>query len=253
MPIRNRMPRIGTRKLYHMLKDHLEGLGVGRDKLFSIMKANHLAIQPKRNYRMTTNSRHRFHKHNDLVNGINIVRPEQVWVSDITYVGTTKFYNYLALVTDAYSKKIVGFDLSDSLSTEGSLKALNMAVRRRVYPEKTLIHHSDRGLQYCSDGYQELLTKNNILCSMTTSYDPYSNAVAERVNGIIKNEFNLEIIKVDLEILKKIVAETVLIYNTERPHLSCSLLTPNQMHQQQTIKIKTYKTKNLSKEALTQV
>jgi len=251
--VRMRMPRIGTRKLYFLLKDQLLAIGIGRDKLFAIIKANQMRIYPKRNYRVTTNSYHRFRKHADIVTGTTIVRPEQVWVSDITYVGTTKSYNYLALVTDAYSKKIMGYDLSGSLSTEGSLRALRMAVKGRIYPEEVLIHHSDRGLQYCSNDYQALLKKSELLCSMTTSYDPYSNAVAERVNGIIKNEFELEKYKVDLATLKKIVAETIEIYNTERPHFSCSLLTPSQMHQQNQVAIKTYKTKNRSKELLASV
>ena len=157
------------------------------------------------------------------------------------------------MITDAYSKKIVGYDLSDSLSTEGSLRALAMAIKGRMYPERSLIHHSDKGLQYCSNDYQNLLNKSNLLCSMTTSYDPYSNAVAERVNGIIKNEFELENYKVDLETLKKIVAETIDIYNNERPHFSCSLLTPSQMHLQNQIAMKTYKIKNRSKELLASV
>ena len=251
--VRMRMPRIGTRKLYFILQDRLFALGIGRDKLFAIMKANQMRIYPKRNYRVTTNSYHRFHKHADTVTGTSIVRPEQVWVSDITYVGSTKCYNYLALITDAYSKKIVGYDLSNSLSTEGSLRALTMAIKGRIYPERKLIHHSDKGLQYCSNDYQNLLNKSNLLCSMTTSYDPYSNAVAERVNGIIKNEFELENYKVDLETLKKIVAETIDIYNNERPHFSCSLLTPSQMHLQNLIAMKTYKIKNRSKELLASV
>lgn len=244
MPIRSRMPGIGTRKLYHLLQDRLDPIGIGRDKLFAVMKANHLHIHPKRSYRVTTNSHHRFHKHKDLVNETKIVRPEQVWVSDITYVGTYKSHNYLALITDAYSKKIVGFDLSDSLNIQGVIKALTMAVKSRCYPDLPLIHHSDRGIQYCSNEYQERLIRYKIKCSMTTNSDPYSNAVAERVNGIIKNEFNMEKYTVDLSVLKKVVAQNILIYNTERPHLSCSFLTPEQMHNQNKMIMKTYKKTN---------
>lgn len=244
IPIRRRMPRIGTRKLYYLLEDRLDSMGIGRDKLFAIMRANHLHIHPQRSYRVTTNSYHRFRKHPDLVNGTKIMRPEQVWVSDITYLGTRNSHSYLSLITDAYSKKIVGFDLSDSLNIEGVLKALRMAIRSRSYPGQPLIHHSDRGAQYCSNEYQELLNTFKIKCSMTNNSDPYSNAVAERVNGIIKNEFNLEKYKVGLNILKKVVAQSILIYNTERPHLSCSFLTPNQMHSQSKMAIKTYKTRN---------
>jgi transposase InsO family protein len=235
------MPRIGTRKLYYLLKDNLEKLQVGRDKLFSILKANHLILQPKKSYRVTTNTHHRFYKHKDLVHQLHIHRPEQVWVSDITYVAAGLDNTYLALITDAYSKKIVGYDLSTSLNTTGVLRALKMAVKNRKYAKANLIHHSDKGIQYCSNEYQQALVKNNIQCSMTEKYDPYSNAVAERVNGIIKNEFNLETYRVTINVMQELVKEIIEIYNSERPHYSSQLLTPNQMHKQQIIKMKTYK------------
>ena len=157
-------------------------------------------------------------------------------------------HHYMALVTDAYSKKIVGYDLSNSLSLQGVVRAMKMAIKSRSRLDSPLIHHSDRGLQYCSNEYQSLLFKNQIRCSMTTDSDPYSNAVAERVNGIIKNEFNLEKYKVDLNTLQKIVAQTIKIYNNERPHLSCSFLTPDQMHRQSKIVLKTYKNTNSSRD-----
>ena len=251
-PIRAKMPRIGTRKLYYLLETELRMLNIGRDKLLAILKANHMIILPKRSYRITTNTHHRFYKHKDLVNGLYINRPEQVWVSDITYMGNRGDNSYLALVTDAYSKKIVGYDLSSSLSVHGSLRALQMAIKTRVYPSENLIHHSDKGIQYCCNEYQEKLIKNKITCSMTESYDPYSNAIAERVNGILKQEFNLEGYKVNTEILKSIVQESIDIYNKERPHLSCSYLTPVQMHNQRDKKIISYK-KNSCKNELTTV
>ena len=241
LDIRTQMPRIGTRKLYYLLEDPLKELSVGRDKLFSILKANHLTIKPKRIYRTTTNSHPRFHKHRNLVENMPLVRPEQLWVSDITYVGSRNKHNYLALVTDAYSKKVVGHDLSNSLGVDGTLRALKMAVKQRLYKEEPLIHHSDRGIQYCSDDYQKLLVKKQIKCSMTEKYDPYANAVAERVNGILKDEFQLEEYDVDTETMKKLVKDSVNIYNTKRPHYSCYMLTPEQMHRQKTIKIRTYK------------
>ncbi len=250
VPLRTRMPRIGTRKLYHLLKTNLQTHQVGRDKLFSILKANHLRVFPKRNYRVTTNTHHRFYKHKDLVSQLSINHPEQVWVSDITYLAGKHEHTYLALITDAYSKKIVGYDLSDSLNTSGVSRALRMAVKGRKYPGSKLIHHSDKGIQYCSNEYQSALSKNNILCSMTEGYDPYSNAVAERINGIIKNEFELENYKVDLNVIQKLVAESIEIYNQERPHFSCNLLTPIQMHNQQEIKMKTYKTKSRNQDIL---
>jgi putative transposase len=238
--VRAQMPRIGTRKLYHILEDPLRDLHVGRDKLFKILKANQMLIVPIRSYHKTTNSHHRFHKHKNLVEKIDVIRPEQVWVSDITYINGRQ-NNYLAMVTDAYSKKIMGYDLSDSLAAEGTIRALRMAVKKRMYSQEPLIHHSDRGFQYCSDDYQKLLEKKKIVPSMTETYDPYANAVAERVNGIIKQEFLLEDYKVDLKTMQLLVAEAVRAYNTLRPHLSCSMNTPEQMHLQRKIKIKSYK------------
>lgn len=248
--IRRRMPRIGTRKLYFMLRSSLRILSVGRDRLFQILRANHLLVVPKRCYTITTNSHHRFRKHKDIVEGLTIERPEQVWVSDITYLGDRKEPCYLSLVTDAYSKLIVGYDVSSNLNAQNSVKALKMAIRNRRYHNEKLIHHSDRGIQYCCGEYQKILFKSDIQCSMTESYDPYRNAVAERVNGILKQEFLLENLKQDLDTMKKIVAQSIHIYNNERPHYSCHLRTPIQMHQQKEVKIRTYKTKNSNKVTL---
>jgi len=242
--VRGQMPRIGTRKLYYLLQFQLKEIGVGRDKLFAILKANHMLIKPKKNYRKTTNSYHRFHKHKNLIAESTPQRPEQIWVSDITYLGNRGNHRYLALVTDAYSKKIVGYNLSTSLSADGAVKALEMGLKQRRYKDKELIHHSDRGLQYCCDDYQKVLIKKKIKCSMTESYDPYANAVAERVNGIIKQEFNLEEYNVKLPIMKELVKDSIKVYNTKRPHLSCQMKTPEQMHMQSSIKIKTYKKSN---------
>lgn len=247
------MPRLGTRKLYYLLQEELETLGVGRDKLFSILKANHMLIVPKRSYHITTNSHHRFRKHKNRIEHLNINHPEQVWVADITYVGHRKNPMYLALVTDAYSKKIKGYNVSSSLETQGSLKALKMAIKFREYPNQELIHHSDRGLQYCSNEYQKLINKNSIKCSMTESYDPYQNAVAERINGILKQEFLFNTRNLDLKTMKILVKQSIEIYNQNRPHWSCNMLTPNQMHQQNKVKIKTYKNKNLRKFQLSEI
>lgn len=238
------MPRIGTRKLYHVLYKELKAIGVGRDRLFAILRANHLHIVPKRQYHITTNSHHRFRKHKNLIESLPIVRPEQVWVSDITYLGTRAYPLYLSLVTDAYSKKIMGFNVSQSLDASGSIAALEQAIINRKYPNKKLIHHSDRGLQYCCDAYQALLEKHKINCSMTESYDPYQNAVAERINGILKHEFILGITIRDAELMNSLIEESIYIYNNERPHWSCWMETPQNMHLQNSIKIKTYKNKN---------
>ena len=250
LSVRQQMPRIGTRKLYYLLQNQLNDIGVGRDKLFAILKTNHMLVRPKKNYRKTTDSYHRFYKHKNLIEGITPQKPEQVWVSDITYIGSRGNHRYLALVTDAYSKKIVGYDLSSSLSPKGAINALKMGLKQRSYKAHKLIHHSDRGLQYCCDDYQKLLLKQKVKCSMTESYDPYANAVAERVNGILKQEFNLEGFNTKLPIMKTLVKDSIKVYNTKRPHLSCQMKTPEQMHKQNSVKIKTYKKQNLLKTSL---
>lgn len=239
--IRCLMPKIGTRKLYHLLQSDLKEIGVGRDKLFRILKANNLLIRPKRRYHMTTDSHHRFRKHTNLIRSLQINRPEQVWVSDITYIGTRENPSYLALVTDAYSKRIMGYDVSESLSVSGSLKALKMGVKARIYKDNPLIHHSDRGLQYCSDDYQGLLKKSLLECSMTEKYDPYENAIAERVNGILKQEFDIDRHNANTALKKSVVKDAIRIYNDLRPHLSNHMLSPNKMHQQNELKPLRYK------------
>ncbi len=241
------MPKLGTRKLYHILKPELEDLGVGRDKLFEILKANHMLIKPKKKYHITTNSHHRFRKHKNLIKELEVERPNQVWVADITYIGNRKNPMYLSLITDAYSKQIMGYNVSDSLNTKGALSALKQAFKRRKNIDENLIHHSDRGLQYCSNLYQDLLNKYNVKCSMTESYDPYENAIAERVNGILKQEF-IELVNVNqIDVMGKLVEQSIEIYNTKRPHISCNMLTPNKMHQQQKLKYKSYKKQNQRK------
>ena len=244
LEIRTQMPRIGARKLYFLLSSDLKMLKIGRDRFIDILRANHLLIAPKRSYHITTNSHHRFRKHTNQVLDLEINRPEQVWVSDITYIGKREKPCYLSLITDAYSKKIVGYNVSDNLNTESSLAALRLAVKQRKNKDLVLIHHSDRGLQYCANEYQKLLSKNRIKPSMTQNSDPYENAVAERINGILKQEFSIDKYNKDLPIMKQIIKETVEIYNEKRPHYSNHMLTPNQMHQQNELKMRTYKTKN---------
>jgi putative transposase len=245
--IRQQMPRVGTRKLYYLLEAKLRSLSVGRDRLFRILKANHLLIIPKRSYRITTNSHHRFRKHKNLIEQLVITRPEQVWVSDITYLGNRENPCYLSLVTDAYSKLIVGYNVSENLNTENCIKALKKAVKGRQYKSEPLIHHSDKGIQYCSNEYQKTLSENDLQCSMTESYDPYQNAVAERVNGILKQEFMIDEYRVGLSEITQIVKESISIYNTKRPHYSSYMLTPRQMHSQQKVEIRTYKKNSCKK------
>jgi transposase InsO family protein len=251
--IRAIMPRVGTRKLYCLLLDKLRLIKIGRDKFFDILRANHLLIQPKRSYHITTNSHHRFRKHQNQILDLEINRPEQVWVSDITYIGKRDNPCYLSLVTDAYSKKIMGYYVADNMNTQSSLKALKMALKRRKNKSLPLTHHSDRGLQYCADEYQKELHKNKVLCSMTQNSDPYENAVAERVNGILKQEFRIDKYNQKAEIMQKVVKEAISIYNQIRPHYSNYMLTPNQMHNQNKIKMRTYKIKNSSKPGPTTV
>lgn len=223
-----------------LLQNELQVLNVGRDKLLRILKANHMLIKPKRSFHVTTDSHHRFRKHKNIVSSLEINRSEQIWVIDISYLGNRANPSYLALITDAYSKKIMGYNLSDNVAVKGSLLALEMALNNRYYKDKSLIHHSDRGLQYCSNNYQRLLSGNHISTGMTEKYDPYENAIAERINGILKQEFNIaknikEIIK------KKLIKEAIDIYNTLRPYLSNHMLTPVEIHQQNKLKRKTYK------------
>ena len=251
--IRIKMPKLGGRKLYFLLSEPLKELKIGRDKFFNILRANHLLIIPKRSYHVTTNSHHRFRKHKNLVSDYQVTKPNQVWVADITYIGNRKNPSYLSLITDAYSKKIVGHHVAENLTTEGSLLALNKAIKNQEPVLKSIIHHSDRGLQYCSDEYQRILEKNNIKCSMTQNSDPYENAVAERINGILKQEFDIDKFDVETKIKRKIVDESIKIYNELRPHFSNHYLTPNQMHKQEKLKIKTYKNKNQSKNVFTLV
>ena len=156
LEIRTQMPRIGSKKLYYMLNQDLKTLKIGRDKLIDILRANHLLIVPRRSYQVTTNSHHRFRKYKNQILDLQISKPEQVWVSDITYIGKREKPYYLSLITDAYSKKIVGYNVSDNLNTQSSLIALKLAIKQRKNKEIPLIHHSDRGLQYCANEYQKI-------------------------------------------------------------------------------------------------
>lgn len=250
MEVRQEMPRLGTRKLYYLLYDKLKELRVGRDKLFAILEANRMLIKPTRRYVKTTDSHHRFRKHKNLIAHLVPQRPEQIWASDITYLGNNGDFKYLALVTDIYSKKIMGYDVSDNLNAEGPVRALKMGLKQRMYKDKELIHHSDRGFQYCCDSYQALLKSKEVKCSMTESYDPYANAIAERVNGILKQEFLIEKHRVNLSIMKKLVGNSIKVYNQKRPHHSCYMRTPEQMHKQSKIRIRSYKKTNRTKRKL---
>jgi putative transposase len=191
--IREALPRTGCAKLLHMLRGNLEAhnITMGRDAFSRLMRDNGMLVCPKRRYVATTMSFHHYRKWPDMANRTEPAMAEQVWVSDITYLRTEKGFVYLFLVTDAYSRKIMGYHLSQSLKASGCISALRKAVHQREYGKRPLIHHSDRGIQYCCDAYVELLQRNHIQISMTQSGPPYDNAVAERVDGILKTEFGL--------------------------------------------------------------
>lgn len=230
LDIRREMPRLGTRKLYYLLKPAFDKhqIKIGRDALFAYLKTEHLLIKPKKNYIKTTNSNHWLNKHPNLLKQITPKRPEQVFVRDITYIKSREKTHYLSLVTDAYSRKIVGYELSDDMCAENVVKAFNMAAKQRN-SNKELIHHSDRGLQYCASVYQKALQKHNIKPSMTDGYDCYQNALAERINGILKQEFLMYKCNNGKE-LKLLIKQAIETYNNKRPHLSLNMKTPNFIH-----------------------
>lgn len=227
-------PRLGTRKLHYLLRQPLYDakIKLGRDGLFDILRSARMLVQPKRAYHKTTDSYHHFWRHPNLLKEgeqqVKANTAEQVWVADITYLPTPDKYVYLSLVTDAYSRKIVGYHVHDSLQTEQVSRAFQMALKGRQTRHK-LIHHSDRGIQYCSAYYQEIHRRHGITCSMTDGYDCYQNALAERVNGILKMEFLLDR-PANLDEARKMVAQSVHIYNQKRPHTSLKYKTPDEVH-----------------------
>jgi putative transposase len=232
--VRLRQPRLGARKLHHLLKQPLQQAhaSLGRDALLDVLREAHMLVAPRRAYHKTTDSHHRFRRHpNFLKEGAHQVRPtgsEQVWVADITYLPTDEGFVYLSLVTDVWSRKIVGHHVHSSLQTEQVSQALKVALKSRQ-TKQALVHHSDRGIQYCSTYYQEIHRCHGIACSMTDGYDCYQNALAERVNGILKMEFLLHR-PAGLVQARRMVQQSVQIYNQERPHQSLKLKTPDEVH-----------------------
>ncbi len=228
--IRMEMPQLGTRKLYYLLEDSFARthIKIGRDALFDFLRSENMLIKPKKSYIKTTNSKHWLKKHPNLFNTMELTRPEQAFVSDITFLKSREMTHYLSLVTDAYSRKIMGYKLSDNMNAENVVQALNMAVKGRI-TSYDLIHHSDRGLQYASEIYQNKLETEGISPSMTDGYDCYQNALAERINGILKQEFLFYKCN-NRKKLEKLVKESIEIYNNKRPHLSLGMKTPNFVH-----------------------
>ncbi len=221
-------PRVGTRKLYEALRTSFETkeLKVGRDKLFDILREHGMLVRRKKASCKTTESYHRFHKYNNLVKNMAITGPNQVWVADITYIRTINGFCYLALITDMFARKIVGYDISDSLELAGCLRALKRALRT-ARPADGLVHHSDRGIQYCSNQYVDELKKRNFKISMTEEKHCYENAIAERVNGILKDEFYLDQTFFSKKAACTATDNAINIYNNKRLHVSLGYKTPN--------------------------
>jgi len=232
LEIRKNLPCVGTLKLHEMLKTPLEThkINIGRDYLFDLMREHNLHIRRRKRKAITTDSRHWMHKYANLIRELAVIRPEQLWVSDITYIRLINQFGYLSLITDAYSRKIMGYNFRKDLSAQGCIDALQMAFKARTYPLEELIHHSDRGAQYCSKDYVKLLVGNHVAISMTENGDPYENALAERVNGIIKTEFNLHFSSQGFTETGKRIEKAIQAYNQLRPHSSCDFLTPEKAH-----------------------
>ena len=226
------LPRLGGKKLYHQIQPSLQSRGIkmGRDKLFKVLNYYDLLIKPKRRYIQTTMSKHWLRKYPNLYKKQTITRPEQVWVSDITYIKTDEGNCYLNLITDVYSRKIMGYAIADSMDTTNMKRAFEMAISNRKYPLHQLMHHSDRGLQYCSQEYVQIAVENNIKISMTEQSDPYENALAERMNRTLKEEFCLGQTLKSKQQAYYLTKEAVNLYNNYRPHLSLKMKTPNQIH-----------------------
>lgn len=229
---RRLQPRIGTRKLIVMMqafaKQHQ--INLGRDGFFNLLREHNLLIRKRRRKAQTTFSKHWYKKYKNLIRGFEPLAPNLLWVSDITYIVIADGFGYLSLITDAYSKKIVGFYLSKTLEATGSIKALQMALSN-CNDTENLIHHSDRGVQYCSTDYVKILDDKKTKISMTENGDPLENAIAERVNGILKDELLQEKYN-DFEEVQKSVAKSISVYNALRPHSSCDMLTPQMAHLQ---------------------
>ena len=230
--VRKTHQRAGTRKLMVYLREALEqaNIKIGRTSLNTVLRENNLLVKKTKRSHITTNSNHFFYKSPNSLKETEIIHSEQAVVSDITYLKTDEGDAYLALVTDPYSKKIMGYCVEDNMKVELVKKALKMAHKNMIFSHDSVIHHSDRGIQYCCPNYSELAEKLNFTLSTTQQYDPYENAVAERINETLKYEYGLNKRVPDLQILKKSVKQAVEIYNNQRVHWSLGLRTPEEVH-----------------------
>ncbi len=231
--IREDQPRTGSDKIHILLADFKQshGIKMGRDGLLELMREEHLLVRPKRRRAKTTFSYHRFHKYPNRIKGLVPNGPNELWASDMTYIPVGQSFAYLSLITDAYSRKIVGYHLGKTLEAAGCEQALRMAIRDNPARSEQMLHHSDRGVQYCSARYVALLTESHIGISMTESGDPRENALAERVNGILKGELLAETYD-HYDQAQSAVSKAIDIYNHQRLHSSIAMLTPQQAHSQ---------------------
>lgn len=234
--IRKQQPAVGARKLHLMLQPFLSEhhIKMGRDCLFNFLAAHKMLVRRRKKRIYTTQSSHWLRKYPNLIRNMTIRRPNQLWVADITYYKTLSGCIYINMITDAYSHKILGHCVSENMEASNNIKSLEIALKTLGNQVRfnSLTHHSDRGVQYCSNDYVRLLQTNSIAISMTQDGDPLENAVAERINGIIKQEY-LDHYKInDLADAIKIMDRSVKIYNQQRLHLSCNLQTPEDVHHQ---------------------
>lgn len=227
--IRQQMPRIGTRKLYEQLRPMLGSLGLGRDSLFEVLRHHRLLVRPRKRFVPTTNSRHTLAVCPNLIKATKPEGPGRIVVADQTYLHLERGFCYLSLVSDLYSRKILGLDVSPTLESVGPRRALAMALKD-IRHHECFIHHSDRGVQYCSTDYRAFLESHGGQSSMSAPGCPYENAVAERINGILKSEFYLDRMFTSIQQAREAVLEAVAIYNTKRPHLSLAMMTPEMKH-----------------------
>jgi putative transposase len=228
--IRYHHPRMGARKLWAKLHAQLavRGISYGRDRLFDLLRRHDLLIPPKR--RKTTTTRSGLWRCPNRLPEVLLLYPFQVWVGDITYLTLESGFAYLAMLTDAYSRFIVGFDLSLSLAVEGCQRALSRALQQADRPLVGLIHHSDHGVQYTAHAYRDLLSSYHILSSMGEVGNCYENALAERMNGILKLEYGLDDLFVDLDQATESTAQAIALYNYDRPHLALDYRVPAEVH-----------------------
>ncbi len=228
---RKMLPMLGGKKVYHQIKPKLNtsGIKMGRDKLFKLLREHHLLINPRRRYVTTTNSKHWLRKYPNIIKDKIITEPEQLWVSDITYIKTDEGNCYLNMVTDAWSRRIMGYAIAQNMNKEEMKKAYQMAIANKVYPNAKLIHHSHRG---CSSDYVQLSSDNDIRISMTDNGDPYENALAETMNRTLKEEFGLERQLPSRQHAFRLAQEAIHLYNNKRPHWALKMKTPDDVHLQ---------------------